>query len=228
MLLDRLKLLYEKKWTERVSQFGIITSLHQVVALLFKSIVRIDQQVVFFIEHSNYSRSENIESFIEFSYLKKRLMDLAFTDELIKKRLLNLIKRNNKVYLFVIDETIAGYAAVQYEGIYSFGPRGRLSIPKKCLIFNNLFVDSRFRGKSIAQKLNQSRILDLNTSDNCCVFVMKENNPALHNWNKIGLSTDMEIKQIVILSKFVKYKVSMNKNIELCNTIKDGLLINES
>lgn len=226
MLKAKLLKFYRLHWTNRVKQYGLKLAIKQLMLSLFKNIVKFDHQLVLLVtkeplenESLNISRVESMDE------LHSLTSALQFSKNIKQNTIKNLLNKKNVVYLYVLEGVIIAYAAIQLQGIYSFGPMGKLAISNELIVFNNLFVDSDYRGHSIAKKLNHARIMDQQNEGSIqCVFVMKGNTPALNNWIKLGFDVHMEIKQVVFFNKSVRYNLNKNLKSKLCEVIENGLV----
>jgi ribosomal protein S18 acetylase RimI-like enzyme len=94
-----------------------------------------------------------------------------------------------------IKGRLAGYAWVQYSGIYPVGPHARMLIPPKYAVVKNLYVRPSFRGQKIGQQLNLARLSIIPADYIPAVFILPENRYAIRNWEKLGFQEMLSLKQ---------------------------------
>lgn len=94
-----------------------------------------------------------------------------------------------------IKGRVAGYAWVQYAGIYQVGPHVRMPIPPEYAVVKNLYVRPAFRGQKIGQQLNLARLSIIPAGLIPAVFILPENRYAIRNWERLGFQKMLFLKQ---------------------------------
>jgi ribosomal protein S18 acetylase RimI-like enzyme len=198
----------KEKWSDRVKQYGYRAALSQVVRAMIRPVYDVREDVVLAKDNKKYTAS----TYSEICCLNEGVIKNAIKIGQISQRkgdlLIQSLNEDSYGYAAIIDNYFAGYAIVQTKGTYSFAKTGKLIIPSDMVILKNLFVDPKYRGKSIGKKLNEVRVASVPAGKILIVFVMTENRIALRNQKIIGFKEILIIKRSTWFNKWIRQRIT--------------------
>jgi len=177
----------QEKWGDRVRQFGVAAAFRQVLRALIRPIIRTDREFVLAIPNG---KENHPAPWPDVHELVPQAITQAEEDGAIRSseaaRLNGFLAEGCRGFVAKVGESFAGYALIQPDGMYTFGPGGRFEIPSDMMVLKNLFVLPSFRGRSLGKKLNQTRLAAIPSNRIPTVFVMCENRYAVRNLKLAG------------------------------------------
>lgn len=189
-----MKGLIQDKIINRVRQFGLQATLLQILRAVFRGLYHFNEDIIFI--NTKYGEDFHLDPCIKpLTYdVLQRVSNKKILDDTTIQLLSGFIAEGSHGVCAIIEGKFAGYAWIQYNGIYRFGRSGRMAIPKGYAVLKNLYVLPEFRGHRLGRKLNEARLSLIPANCVPVVFILPENRVAIRNWEIFGFQKALQIK----------------------------------
>jgi len=180
---------------DRVRQYGYTAAIVQIVLAALRRVYQVEQNIVFIIpEFKGYTYNDSCIALMT----EERIVYAIKNGELetTQAHLLNgFLKEGSKGVFADVEGKLAGYAWIQFEGVYRFGITGKFNIPSKYAVMKNLYVFPMHRGHKVSTKLNAARLALIPAGHTPVVFIIPENKYAIRNWAQYGFRRILSVKR---------------------------------
>jgi GNAT superfamily N-acetyltransferase len=180
--------------SSRLRLYGLRATAMKVLRALFRKVYSLERNIAFIIlDFQGYEFHDPCISPLTAGRIERAAVASELDES--QARLLNgFIEEGSRGVCAEVDGKLAGYAWVQFEGEYRFGPSGRLQIPSNHAIVKNLMVLPQYRGCKLGQKLNAARLAMIPAGSIPVVFIILENRFAIRNWEKLGFQRVIQVE----------------------------------
>ncbi len=210
----------------RIRQFGMYSAFSQIMRAALRGMYRVEQHLVFIIP--GFKPPVFCDSSIV-PLTAERIAQASNVGELSAKeaKALKGFLDNGCLGLCAeFDGRLAGYAWLQFTGEYRFGHAGRMSIPPKHVVLNNLLVFPDYRGHGLGNKLVLARLARIPSEWHPETFIIPENRSSIKNCENQGFQRILHIKCWKWFRGPWHMRIERLKNspeaIELENALKKG------
>lgn len=161
--------------------------------------------------------------------VKKRVeLERVLKDARVSENTRIILERNTNLnqdvlLLYIREAKLMAYAHIQTSGVYYYGRRSSLIIPKGIHIMKNLYVIPEFRGRGIGSVLNSSRLSAVPKDVIPYGFIIAGNKIAVRNWERFGFVCVGTVQETVVITKRKKTKVIIGKPSYALNSMVKAL-----
>jgi GNAT superfamily N-acetyltransferase len=185
----------QNKITNRIKQYGSNAAFVQFTRAILRWLYKLERYIVFIIPaFKGYTYNDSCIALMT----EERIVYAIKNGELetTQAHLLNgFLKEGSKGVFADVEGKLAGYAWIQFEGVYRFGITGKFNIPSKYAVMKNLYVFPMHRGHKVSTKLNAARLALIPAGHTPVVFIIPENKYAIRNWAQYGFRRILSVKR---------------------------------
>jgi GNAT superfamily N-acetyltransferase len=208
----------------RVKQYGPQASLLQLLRWCIRRLIRIEENIVFTIaDFAGYNHNDTSIKGLSSTQIDQFSKSGQIT-ALEIRQLHDFVSDGCCGFYAEVGGRIAGYAWVQFNGIYRFGKSGHMRIPPGYAVAKNLFIFPDFRGKRISQRLNKGRLATIPSGNVPTVFINPENRYAIRNWEKFGFRRILSIRRWKWAGRPWRMSITVLKDCKQAQELKQALL----